>query len=160
MDFGLILNDQNGHAGGTFEQCFSLIETDFRFPNGVSSIGSTFANCKNLAKDINDLLPANGFEKRTITINATFSNCRLLTGTNFDTKLWNDQKIKWIVKPSGITGPFTGSNLKTLVPESWGGTASNDIIKKSNDERINDLENIVDSLITKLSEKLEGFSIE
>ena len=120
--FGTILNNTNGHAGGTFEQCENLLETDFRYPAGVSSIGNTFALCKKLAMDINDLLPANGFECKTVSIGVPFSNCRALTGTNFANKLWNDSTVNWIIKPSGTTYPFTGSSLKDQVPTSWGGT--------------------------------------
>lgn len=123
--FGTILNNTNGEAGGLFEQCDSLIETDFRYPAGVTSIGSTFALCKKLAMDINDLLPVYGFESKTIEITVPFSNCRALTGEGFGDKLWNDNTINWIVKPTGTTTktyPFTGSSLIALVPESWGGT--------------------------------------
>lgn len=120
--FGTILNNENGVAGGTFEGCGELVDTDFRFPAGISTIGSTFPRCVKLAKDINDLLPVYGFENKTVVIQLTFLNCRALTGEGFGDKLWNDNTVNWIVKNSGTNYPFTGSSLKAIVPTTWGGT--------------------------------------
>jgi hypothetical protein len=126
--FGLIINNDNGYAGGLFEQCFSLSGTDFRFPSTVESIGSTFANCRNLSADINKILPEYGFERKTVSIGPVFSNCRALYGLNFDKKLWNDSSINWIITAAGSTLPFTGSNVKDIVPISWGGIGSETLI--------------------------------
>jgi hypothetical protein len=145
--FGLILNNENVSTGGLFEKCFSLNNTDFRFPSTVSEIGSTFANCRNLSADINSLLPEYGFERKTITIGPVFSNCKSIYGLNFDKKLWNDSSINWIIKPTGSLikmYPFTDSKVKNIVPMSWGGTASDNlIVDTSLSSKLNDINSYI-----------------
>ena len=98
------------------------------------------------------MLPIYGFQNKTIEIGVPFSNCRALTGSNFGNKLWNDKSINWVIKPTGSTTktyPFTGCSLKASVPVSWGGTALDDIIEKSLEEKYNDLLARVEALENK-----------
>jgi hypothetical protein len=58
-----------------------------------------YADCSNLAVDLNSLLPGTGFETRRMTgLSGVFLNCISLTcgDTNkMSDMLWNDDAIKW-----------------------------------------------------------------
>lgn len=116
-----------------FLDCVNLVNTDFRLPGKIDGTSdqeyyAVFDNCSRLAKDINSLLPRNGFYgKNRINLGYTFRNCSSLTGTVPAKLLWEDKTVDWVGVPdnSGV-GPFVGcsAELRAQIPVSWGGTNS------------------------------------
>ena len=113
--------------------------TDFKLIPGTSdSIIQVFRGCAALVGDISDFFtyfnPPIG---ANITFQIVFQGCVGLTGTVPADKLWDNHFVTW-----SQTKPFTGCSvaIRDQVPASWGGRASDDIIKKSLNERITALE--------------------
>ena len=114
----------------------SLQTTDFKLtacPND-NTYGNCFNACQKLDKDIKDLIPAQGFNCYNASMAYTFRNTKKLKGTIPNNLFWDSHKFAL------STSTFQNSALANQAPESWGGTASNDIIKKSIEQRLAVLE--------------------
>lgn len=132
---------------GLMQESPNLKYTDFVIPYGCGILKGIFNNCTNLECDINKIIPAKGFSSSNIHIRNLFNGNKKLYGTVPADRLWNDKNIKWKMDASN-TKPFLNCSdeIKAQVPESWGGTASDDIIEKSLEERIVELEKKVSDL--------------
>lgn len=115
---------------GFMAACGNLVTTDFIFPAGLSRIQNIFTGDVKLARDINDFFPKQGFSSANIMIRAPFAYCKSITGTVQVDKLWNNPNIVWTFEHT-TDRPFRlcSDELRAQVPISWGGTASDDIIK-------------------------------
>jgi hypothetical protein len=65
-----------------FSGCENIVKSDVRLPhlpamNG-KVIDSMYSNCKNLAVDLYNLIPTNGFSIRRIDVSSTFENAKSL----------------------------------------------------------------------------------
>ena len=80
----------------------------------------------------------------TYNVTGLFYQCEILTGIVPADKLWNNKQVTW----TGTSTCFDqcSDEIRSQVPVSWGGTASDDIIEKSLEEKYNDLLAIVESL--------------
>ena len=80
-----------------------------------------------MQSDIETLLPKNGFIAKKLDFQAVFSSAKL-TGTVPADILWKDKTIQW----SNTERAFAGcpAEIRSQVPVSWGGTASDDIINQ------------------------------
>lgn len=133
---GFYYNNTIQAENNIFENCWSLQNTDYQL-HSVGSKSLCFHRCRKLSTPIEDLLP-NNFNSSSINLNQTFNECKLLTGT-IPTKLfWNNQNTTF----KNYTKCFNkcSDEIKLQVPESWGGTASDDIIEPTLESRIKKLE--------------------
>jgi hypothetical protein len=68
--------------GNMFSACTGLLKSDLRLPHlpamNDSVVGSSYISCYNLAMDVYDLLPVNGFSIRKIEMSKTFNLCKSL----------------------------------------------------------------------------------
>ena len=117
-----------------FNSCFSLEETDFVIPNGVSSFAGVFNGCVSLKSKIEDIIPKGGFSLNNINASCAFYNTKNLGGTIPSNLLWNSGK------EFGVQSVFYNSGVSTQAPEYWGGTSSNNIINKTIKKRLDELE--------------------
>lgn len=114
-----------------FSGCRNLTTTDFVLPAVMSGDGPNmlFNGCQNLVGDIASFFPtsfAPGTPARAV---AMFYRCVKLTGTVPADKLWNSP-YQWTLGAAGqLPFLFCSTAIRQQVPVSWGGTASNDIIK-------------------------------
>ena len=65
-----------------FSGCKNMVKSDVRLPHLPAMNGkvvdSMYSNCENLAVDLYDLIPTNGFSIRRIDMSKTFNNCKSL----------------------------------------------------------------------------------
>ena len=114
-----------------FSGCTNLVTTDFVLPAVMSGDGPNmlFNGCQNLVGDIASFFPtsfAPGTPARAV---AMFYRCVKLTGTVPADKLWNSP-YEWTLGAAGqLPFLFCSAAIRAQVPVSWGGTASDDIIK-------------------------------
>ena len=126
---------------GIFQES-GLVTTDFVFPTGITKMLNTFTTCTSLEMNIEDLFPEEGFGAAKIDIRSPFHANYKLQGTVPAHILWANKLTKWNILPYVTSGgtymPFSSSNaaIKAQVPVSWGGTASDDIIEPSIDEKL------------------------
>jgi hypothetical protein len=118
-----------------FDTCTALSECDFRMSPYITgnSIVRVFSSCSALTIDINKLLSTQNFQVSKLSVNNMFSNSGI-TGTVPADKLWNDSNIEWTDTETAFIG--CSDEIRAQVPESWGGTASDDIIEKYDNEKI------------------------
>lgn len=139
-----------------FSNAQNLTTTDFYIPSTAVSFISCFYQCFNLVADVNDLFDTIKFKGRSYAGSTVLALCRKLTGTvssKLADVLWNDSDIAWT-----NTGSFfvqCPSNIRNGVPVSWGGTASDDIIKPNLEQKIAKLE----QKIAKLQEIISKLNI-
>ena len=132
--FGYNFNS-DANTGSLFIDCKNMVSTDFVIPAQSDSLTKIFQNCPELTMDIASLIPANGFSAIKITVNSLFYNCAKLTGTVPGGSLWNGAPEWEIVANTSSSGrlmlPFTNcsSAIRAQVPELWGGTASNSLVR-------------------------------
>jgi hypothetical protein len=131
-----------------FGACLALAECDFRMSPYVTGdhIDRVFDFCSSLTVDINALLPAQKFQVSKLSVNNMFSNSGI-TGTVPADKLREDSNIEWTDTETAFIG--CSDEIRAQVPVSWGGTASDDIIEKSLEEKYNDLLARVEALENK-----------
>lgn len=118
-------------AGQIFEKCYSLQTCEFTLPVAVtrSFLNSVFHYCISLTTPIQDLFPACGFIGGTLNIDNIFTSCKSMPGTVPADMLWNNKNVKF----TNTTYAFWGNTpdaIRSQVPASWGGMASDDIIVK------------------------------
>jgi hypothetical protein len=142
-------------VSNTFIGCSSLIYTDFILPRMMISDGpADFCNgCVNLKKDITEFFP-NGFVlDRPGRARSMFASCQKLYGdvSKIAKYLW-DSEYPWNLPTSSTQLPFIGCSdeIRAQVPVSWGGTASDDIIKGPLSNRVTELEAKLAELEAKL----------
>ena len=152
-----------------FYNCQNMTTINYTLPSHFGSslqgIKSAFGWCKNLAVDIGTLFPPEKFQNKIIDVGQLFRRCAKLTGIVPADKLWNDKSITWLNTESAFEG--CSNEIRAQVPESWGGTASDDIIEKSENEKIidlqnnlNDLNNSLSSVISGLTEDISNISVD
>ena len=117
----------------TFLYCDKLIKTDLQLPSrsGYTTCNSTFAGCTNLAVDINKFIPDSGLYQ-PLSLYQTFRGCVKLYGTISDftkSQLWNNPIVKFTNQIDCFLE--CSDELRAQIPASWGGTASDDIIKSN-----------------------------
>lgn len=125
---------------GMFQEDESLRECDMKLPAIVGEIAGyseVFFGCSALEVDIANFFPKNGFVGPNVYLDRTFNGCAKLTGTLPANMLWKSAHIRWINTRSTFAG--CSDAIRAQVPVSWGGTASDDIIEKSFEEKYNDL---------------------
>lgn len=117
-----------------FANCTSMVSTDFkipRAPRSSSTANTIFKECNNLAYNVIDLLETTDFMVSPYKIASMFYNTKVVitedTVEKVAAKLWNNPNIEFTT----TTNCFKKCPAETraFVPASWGGTASNDIIK-------------------------------
>ena len=117
-----------------FANCKSMVKTDFRIPRAPRSssvANSIFKECNNLSCNVDDLLETSDFMVSPYKIGSMFYNTKVAitedTVESVAAKLWNNPNIEFTT----TTNCFKkcSAETKAFVPASWGGTASNDIIK-------------------------------
>ena len=163
-----IITCQSAFAG-----CENLIETNFKIPLFMGgSIKSTFHNCKKLEMDLNDLIHTISFQVvEKISVEKLFLSCKKLFCNNinlFASKTWNNPNVSWQLPTETKYLPFAqcSNELRAQIPESWGGTASNDIIEQSIKSKFiqlqSNIENnntILNTDIMSLSSAINNFKI-
>lgn len=104
-----------------FRFCSNLIETDFRLVSCAPEYSGVFQGCEKLEKDINDLLPKEGFGLDKVNVHVTFTNMKKLYGTIDSTMLWNNPNKEFLTR---TTATFAGCSAEIIkqVPKSWGGS--------------------------------------
>jgi hypothetical protein len=132
-----ILIKDNSKTTSMFGNSNELIETDFVFNRGTTSLVNSFSYCHKLEGDISKFFPIGGFLPGKINVGAVFNKCLKLSGTVPADKLWNDKNITWTNTTQAFQ--YCSDEIRAQVPVSWGGTASDDIIEKSDKEKYNDL---------------------
>lgn len=135
-----------------FLSCINLVKTDFRLPSNVVQANSCFQGCENLDISISKLLPSYGFTNTIIGFSLVFRNMKKLKGTITEKHanyLWNNKHVYW----EDVNTVFSGCSdeIRAQVPVSWGGTASDDIIEKSLEEKYSELLAKVEALEGQLS---------
>jgi hypothetical protein len=138
-----------------FHECWSMSECDFILPSyftDSSCIKAVFKDCKSLAVDINSLLPSQGFNVKQPQKTQIFMNTPV-TGTVPADILFNDLDLNWVGESNAFYG--CSAEIRSQVPKSWGGTASDDIIEKSPEDKIHELSDTIAQLTTRL-EALEN----
>lgn len=114
-------------VNNVFANCTNLTTSDMRLhPSATrykNNWESFYKNCSNLAVDVLNLLPANGFSGKYVSAPEIFQNCAKLTCSDYNKLaniLWNDGHIIW----SNPARVFTGCSSLNLakIPKSWGGT--------------------------------------
>lgn len=134
-----------------FKNCYNLKYSDmllaFRTP--YRSCSYIYENCYNLEVNFYSVVPEIWEGYNSYVLKGAFKNCRSMRGTMPDQRLWNNSIIKW----ESATDCFSGCNedIRALVPISWGGTASNDIIEKSDSKKIVELESTIASLTERIA---------
>lgn len=107
-----------------FSGCVALVHSTLRIPAVVSDpttgVNGVYAFCGKLKMDVEDLLPLNGFSGKSINIENTFVNCKLLAGSVPSHFLWNDQNIIFTNTEQTFKG--CSNTIRAQVPVSWGGT--------------------------------------
>jgi hypothetical protein len=73
-----------------------------------------------------------------------FAGCSALVGTVPADKLWNNRNVIWTNTDTCFTG--CSDEIRAQVPISWGGTASDNIIEKSDAEKIEDLQRQINEI--------------
>ena len=126
-----------------FKNCTSLTYTDFRVPEAPRSSGVTasiYEECNSLAMDVADLLPKANFMTTPYEFTKMFYNTKVVISDSekVASKLWNNPNIEF----TGIEKVFgkCTKETKALVPTSWCGTASNNIIIEKYSEKITKIE--------------------
>ena len=133
-----------------FQEDKSLRECDMLLPAIVgenAGYSEVFHNCIALEGNIANFFPKNGFVGPIVYLDRTFKGCAKLTGTPPANMLWNNTHIRWINTVSTFAG--CSDEIRAQVPVSWGGTASDNIIEKSLEEKYNDLLARVEALESK-----------
>ena len=124
-----------------FYRCYSLIECDLRVTNPNEGIHGLFYDCRNLSLDLYQLLSRmNVSGNLSINVQHCFTKCIKFTCSNYEKLsdlLWNNKNITWLNTSQVFEG--CSEEIRAQVPISWGGTASNDNIEKSLEEKYNDL---------------------
>jgi hypothetical protein len=134
------------HMATAFADCYSLVECDAQLPIRSLYAGAghqMFCRCYSLTKDVNSFIPDGIYETNKKVHEqciATFAECTNLTGTITEktaSVLWNT----WNGTGTSTNNCFAECNneLRVQIPKVWGGTASNNIIEKSLEEKYNDL---------------------
>lgn len=138
-------NNQRIHCvQGMFNTCVALNYTDFKIPHYISdgSLDFVFSRCRTLNVNISNLIPLYIYsDNNIISINKMFNECnKLLHDENIGDFLWNNKLISWInilntfaPQTDSNSGNIIDSLIREYVPESWGGTASNNIIKRKSE---------------------------
>jgi hypothetical protein len=109
------------------------------------SVQNLFRNCAKIHLGVSnaeyeaELKKFNNGEENTLTAMKATMDANAIKLGNL---LWNNKNIVWNQLSSDGKGPFSGCSavLKSYVPISWGGTASDDIIEKSVEEKYAELE--------------------
>jgi hypothetical protein len=131
-----------------FANCKAMIKTDFRIPDcprSESVATSIFNECNSLECDVLDLLPRGNFLTSPYKIGKVFYNAGKLqiNADNIEklgNKLWNNPYVTFTTTTNAFKGKQVSADVKALIPASWGGTASDDIIIKKYSEKITELE--------------------
>ena len=108
-----------------FNGCENMVKSDVRLPHLPAMHGSVvndmYSNCKNLAVDLYDLIPVNGFSIRRINMSNTFNNCKSLQNVSNPNyvadMLWNDTSKKWV--STTTTFKECNSSLLKTLPNEW-----------------------------------------
>ena len=134
-----------------FYRCYSLMECDLLITNPNEGIQGLFYDCRNLTLDLYQLLSRlNVSGNLSINVLHCFNKCIKFTCSNYEKLgdlLWNNKNITWLNTTETFIGCST--ELRSHIPASWGGTASDDIIEKSLEEKYNDLLTRIETLENK-----------
>ena len=149
-------NKYNFQYSGVFRECPNLQYTDLSMIHiGYGGWAWMFAGCNKLSINIEDIFYYPFYTKdQEININSIFLNCYNLSGVVPADKLWNNKDVKWLNTSKAFSGC---SGLIDQIPSSWGGTASDDIIEKSVEQKLsltNQNLSILEQKILELESKL------
>ena len=128
----------------SFYNCQQMTDLEYYLPIDAT-FNNIFNRCLNLTINISNLFNKKYFQKINLNVDYAFYNCKKLTGTVPAKLLWNDKNIDF----ENTTNCFKNcsDNIVAQVPISWGGTADNSIVEKSDKERIEELELIIKQLM-------------
>ena len=144
-------NKQNISYASVFYYCYSLETTDLILAHSAASISEMCCGCSKLVYDIADLFYFFNIDANsTVNVNKMLKICSSLTGTVPANKLWNRRDVNW----TNTTTAFEGcsNEIRSQVPVSWGGTASDNIIEKTDEEKMDELKSIIYSLNKRITE--------
>lgn len=134
-----------------FFGCSSMTTCDFTLPAILSrgKMRSIFWGCKSLKMKVaNIFLEGDVFQGGNMDVLRLFYGCSdQLDLTGCDKYLWNNKKVTYVNTPYVFRE--CPDSIRSQVPVLWGGTASNDIIEKSSEERIAELETRLAALESK-----------
>ena len=142
-----------GGVNNVFRLCNGLLKTDFKIPATFVSARNLFYNCKRLNINIANVFSNGSLSNVTIDPAGMFVGTTQLSGMVPAEKLWNNTNVTWKTYSSNEPGggkPFIGSSdeIRVQVPVSWGGSASDDTIEKSLEEKYNEIIARLDSIGT------------
>ena len=125
---GFKRNFISANCRSAFQTCSNLVTADLQIPTRSyypTAAELMYTSCTKLASDVSTLIPDMSSFVGPISLYGTFNSTPSLTGTVPADKLWNNRNAVFT-----NTKCFGGSSATILsqVPESWGGTASDDII--------------------------------
>lgn len=105
-----------------FDNCTSLKETDFMFPVLATrgSWAKMFSKCGELTTPISSMFFAGGLTDSQINVNNLFNGCSKLPAEDLGYLFWNRSNVTWTNTATAFTR--CSSELRALVPTSWGGT--------------------------------------
>jgi hypothetical protein len=130
---GMGTNFSEGVCSIMFNNAYSLVYTDFKM--GLSglrtSLRQVFYRCLSLNMNISSLFSDVYGNNGKIDASYMFEDCPNLTGTVPAHILWDNKNIEWINTSACFSG--CSDAIRSQVPVSWGGTASDDIIEKDQD---------------------------
>lgn len=140
--------------GSMFYRCYSLQECDLIITNPNDTIQGLFYDCRNLILDLYQLLSRlNVSGNLTISVLHSFNKCVKFTCSDYEKLgklLWNNKNITWLNTSETFVGCST--ELRSNIPVSWGGTASDSLITSSLEERVTNIQSTLQSLETELGE--------
>lgn len=103
-----------------FENCWALETTDYRLhPTGSKALA--FHRCRKLSTPIENILPRSIID-RSINVDRTFNECKLITGTINSNVLWGNEGIEF--KNTSKTFAYCPAEIQAQVPTAWGGTVA------------------------------------
>ena len=111
-----------------FNNCKSMVQTDFkipRAPRSSSTATAIYKECNNLSSQVTDLLETTDFFVSPYKIGSMFYNTKVvITADTVDkiaAKLWNNPNIEFTSTSSAFKG--CPDETRAFVPKAWGGTA-------------------------------------
>jgi hypothetical protein len=115
-------------TNGLFSGCSNLNSSDFKIPKSTfisSGVAGIYSGNRNLAINVVNLLPDNGFSDKYVNVSGLFNNCSKLTCSDYEKLaniLWNDTSKIWLNTSNCFKK--CSDELRSYVPVSWGGTKS------------------------------------
>ena len=133
-------------SSNMFDSCGDLVDVDFKFPYVTyrGTWAKQFYGCSKLAKPTSELFYPGISSNFDLDVKQLFNGCVSLPAEDLAPIFWGNPNIRWTNTAEAFSG--CSDELRALVPESWGGTATDVYSATSYDERIKELERRVTAL--------------